>query len=131
MGILSARNSANPAGGVDWNLLTHNNSSEQARRRHFEDNRMSNETVTITDNSTGKEVTLPIYTPTAGPKVIDIGSLYKELGYFTYDPGFMSTAACSSAITFTMATRVYCSIGATRSINWPSTAPISRFVTCC
>ena len=61
---------------------------------------MSNETVTITDNSTGKEVTLPIYTPTAGPKVIDIGHLYKELGYFTYDPGFMSTASCSSAITF-------------------------------
>ncbi len=61
---------------------------------------MSNDTVTIKDNSTGKEVTLPIYTPTAGPKVIDIGSLYKELGYFTYDPGFMSTASCSSAITF-------------------------------
>ena len=62
---------------------------------------MSNEeTVTITDNSTGREVTLPLYKPTAGPKVIDIGSLYKELGYFTYDPGFMSTASCSSAITF-------------------------------
>ena len=61
---------------------------------------MSNETVTITDNSTGKEVTLPIYTPTAGPRVIDIGRLYKELGCFTYDPGFMSTASCSSAITF-------------------------------
>ena len=61
---------------------------------------MSNETVTITDNSTGKEVTLPLYSPTAGPKVIDIGTLYKELGYFTYDPGFMSTASCSSAITF-------------------------------
>ena len=62
---------------------------------------MSNdETVTITDNTTGKQVTLPLYTPTAGPKVIDIGGLYKELGYFTYDPGFMSTASCSSAITF-------------------------------
>ncbi len=54
---------------------------------------MSKDTVTITDNSTGNEVTLPIYTPTAGPKVIDIGKLYKELGYFTYDPGFMSTAS--------------------------------------
>ncbi len=61
---------------------------------------MSDETVTIKDNSTGKEVTLPLYTPTAGPKVIDIGTVYKELGYFTYDPGFMSTASCSSAITF-------------------------------
>ena len=61
---------------------------------------MSKETVTITDNSTGKEVELPLYTPTAGPKVIDIGALYKQLGYFTYDPGFMSTASCTSAITF-------------------------------
>ena len=61
---------------------------------------MSDETVTIKDNSTGKEVSLPLLSPTAGPKVIDIGALYKELGYFTYDPGFMSTASCSSAITF-------------------------------
>lgn len=61
---------------------------------------MSKETVTLIDDTTGKEVKLPLLTPTAGPKVIDIGSLYKELGYFTYDPGFMSTASCSSAITF-------------------------------
>ncbi len=61
---------------------------------------MSTETVTIIDDATGKEVKLPLYTPTAGPKVIDIGKLYKELGYFTYDPGFMSTASCTSAITF-------------------------------
>jgi citrate synthase len=61
---------------------------------------MSTETITIIDDTTGKEVKLPLYTPTAGPKVIDIGKLYKELGYFTYDPGFMSTASCSSAITF-------------------------------
>ena len=61
---------------------------------------MSEETVTIIDDATGKEIKLPLYTPTAGPKVIDIGRLYRELGYFTYDPGFMSTASCSSAITF-------------------------------
>jgi citrate synthase len=62
---------------------------------------MSNdETVTIIDNTTGNEVTLPLYTPVAGPKVIDIGKLYKELGYFTYDPGFMSTASCSSKVTY-------------------------------
>jgi len=61
---------------------------------------MSTETVTIIDDTTGKKIKLPIYTPTAGPKVIDIGKLYKELGYFTYDPGFMSTASCSSSITF-------------------------------
>jgi len=61
---------------------------------------MSTETVTIIDDTTGKKVQLPLLTPTSGPKTIDISALYKELGYFTYDPGFMSTASCSSAITF-------------------------------
>jgi citrate synthase len=61
---------------------------------------MSTETVTIIDDTTGKKVQLPLLSPTSGPKTIDIGKLYKELGYFTYDPGFMSTASCSSAITF-------------------------------
>lgn len=61
---------------------------------------MSTETVTIIDDSTGKKVQMPLLTPTSGPKTIDISTLYKELGYFTYDPGFMSTASCSSAITF-------------------------------
>ena len=62
---------------------------------------MSNdETVTIIDNTTGKEVVLPLHTPVAGPKAIDIGALYKELGYFTYDPGFVSTASCSSKVTY-------------------------------
>lgn len=61
---------------------------------------MSSETVTIIDDATGKKVQLPLLSPTSGPKTIDISSLYKELGYFTYDPGFMSTASCSSAITF-------------------------------
>ena len=37
---------------------------------------------------------------TVGPDVIDIGSLYKDTGAFTYDPGFTSTAACKSKITF-------------------------------
>src|SRR6478736_3143685 len=37
---------------------------------------------------------------TLGPDVIDITTLYAETGHFTYDPGFMSTAACESKITF-------------------------------
>ena len=61
---------------------------------------MSTETVTIIDDTTGKKVQLPLLSPTRGPKTIDIGTLYKELGYFTYDPGFVSTASCSSGITF-------------------------------
>ena len=36
---------------------------------------------------------------TVGPDVVDIKTLYGKTGKFTYDPGFMSTAACRSAIT--------------------------------
>lgn len=42
---------------------------------------------------------LPIYHGTMGPNVIDVTQLAKA-GMFTYDPGFMSTAACSSKITY-------------------------------
>ena len=48
----------------------------------------------------GKSHDLPILTGTVGPEVIDVGSLYKLTGKFTYDPGFTSTAACFSDITF-------------------------------
>ena len=48
----------------------------------------------------GREVELPIHSPTAGPDVIDITRLYAQGDVFTYDPGFTSTAACESAITF-------------------------------
>ena len=61
---------------------------------------MSNVTVTITDNSTGKSVELPVYRPTHGQPVIDIANLPKALGYFTYDPGFVATGSCKSAITY-------------------------------
>lgn len=48
----------------------------------------------------GKSVTLNIRRGTIGPEVMDIGKVFKETGRFTYDPGFTSTANCSSAITF-------------------------------
>jgi citrate synthase len=48
----------------------------------------------------GKEIILPIRQATIGQDVIDIASLYKESGMFTYDPGFLSTASCESKITF-------------------------------
>lgn len=61
---------------------------------------MSNKTVTVTDNVSGKSVDFPILDSTHGPSVVDIKSLYSEFGYFTYDPGFTSTASCKSDITF-------------------------------
>ena len=46
------------------------------------------------------DIDLPIYKGTVGPEVIDIRRLYGQTGKFTYDPGFLSTASCSSKITF-------------------------------
>jgi len=61
---------------------------------------MSKDTVTFTDNRTGASSEMPIMDGTHGDAVVDIGSLHEELGYFTYDPGFMATASCRSAITY-------------------------------
>jgi citrate synthase len=47
-----------------------------------------------------KSWSFPIYSGTVGPDVIDIGKLYAESGMFTYDPGFTSTGACESKITY-------------------------------
>ena len=43
---------------------------------------------------------LPVMSGSVGPDVIDIRPLYGKTGMFTYDPGFMSTASCRSAITY-------------------------------
>jgi citrate synthase len=48
----------------------------------------------------GKTYSLPKLKGTLGPDVVDIRKLYGEADVFTYDPGFTSTAACESAITF-------------------------------
>jgi citrate synthase len=48
----------------------------------------------------GKTYDLPVHKPTLGPDVLDIRKLYGEADVFTFDPGFTSTAACESAITF-------------------------------
>ncbi|MFM8186085.1 MAG: citrate synthase, partial [Alphaproteobacteria bacterium] len=48
----------------------------------------------------GKELKFPIKNATIGQDVIDISSLFKESGMFTYDPGFLSTASCESKITY-------------------------------
>lgn len=58
------------------------------------------DSVTLIDNRTGKQVDLPLLDGKVGPSVIDIRKLYAETGYFTYDPGFTSTASCDSAITY-------------------------------
>jgi citrate synthase len=57
-------------------------------------------TVTLTDNSSGRSWELPILEGSTGPRVIDVRRLYSDTGFFTYDPGYTSTASCDSEITF-------------------------------
>ena len=56
--------------------------------------------VTLTDNRNNKSYEFEILEPTLGQDVIDIRTLFRDTGMFTYDPGFTSTASCSSAITY-------------------------------
>jgi citrate synthase len=55
-------------------------------------------TLSFSDGS--PSVDMPIYKGSVGPDVIDIRKLYAQTGKFTYDPGFLSTASCSSTITY-------------------------------
>ena len=61
---------------------------------------MTDRTATLTFSDGSPQVTLPVLPGTVGPDVIDIRTLYGKTGRFTYDPGFLSTAACHSSITF-------------------------------
>ncbi|HEU4377432.1 MAG TPA: citrate synthase [Hyphomicrobiaceae bacterium] len=47
-----------------------------------------------------QQTQMPVRSGTIGPDVIDVGRLYRDTGCFTYDPGFTSTANCSSRITY-------------------------------
>src|SRR5437016_9765582 len=48
----------------------------------------------------GKSIEFPMLSGSVGPDVVDIRTLYAKTGIFTYDPGFLSTASCSSKITY-------------------------------
>ncbi|MEQ9451808.1 MAG: citrate synthase [Pseudomonadales bacterium] len=63
---------------------------------------MANEatkTATLKIDGEAEAIELPVYSGTEGPDVIDVGKLTSQ-GYFTYDPGFVSTASCDSEITY-------------------------------
>ncbi len=61
---------------------------------------MAENYISLSKNDQDQPCQLPILTGTLGPSVIDIRSLYAKTGHFTYDPGFTSTASCTSKITF-------------------------------
>jgi citrate synthase len=70
--------------------MTDPNGKDEQRQHYF----------TLYDNLNDKSYELPVLEGTEGPRVIDVRNLYGQVGVFTYDPGFKSTASCSSGITY-------------------------------
>src|SRR4051812_10935008 len=62
--------------------------------------KLADNKATLSFSNGSPNVELPVYQGTIGPDVIDIRKLYAQTGMFTYAPGFMSTAACQSTITY-------------------------------
>ena len=62
--------------------------------------KLSDNKATLSFSNGSPNVELPVYQGNIGPDVIDIRKLYAQTGMFTYDPGFLSTASCQSAITY-------------------------------
>lgn len=60
---------------------------------------MSEKKAQLSINGVDNPIDLPVYEGSTGPNVIDVSSLVSQ-GFFTYDPGFMSTASCESDITY-------------------------------
>ena len=62
--------------------------------------KLADNKATLSFSNGSPSVEMPMYHGTIGPDVIDIRKLYAQTGMFTYDPGFLSTAATQSAITY-------------------------------
>jgi len=60
---------------------------------------MTEKKATLTIDGLENAIDLPVYKGTVGPDVVDVRALTAN-GYFTYDPGFVSTASCESKITY-------------------------------
>ena len=58
------------------------------------------ETITLTNNSNGEQIELNLRKGTTGPDAVEISALYNKKKILCYDPGFVSTASCESAITY-------------------------------
>ena len=62
--------------------------------------KLADNKATLSFSNGSPSVEMPVYQGSIGPDVIDIRKLYGQTGMFTYDPGFLSTASCQSAITY-------------------------------
>jgi citrate synthase len=61
---------------------------------------MTEKTFELVDRGSDRKVTLPVRPGTIGPAVVDVAALARDLGVFTYDPGFGVTASCESRVTY-------------------------------
>ena len=62
--------------------------------------KLADNKATLSFSNGSPSIEMPIYQGNVGPEVVDIRKLYAQTGMFTYDPGFLSTASCQSAITY-------------------------------
>jgi citrate synthase len=62
--------------------------------------KLADNKATLSFSNGSPSIDMPVYSGSVGPDVIDIRKLYGQTGMFTYDPGFLSTASCQSAITY-------------------------------
>ena len=62
--------------------------------------KLANYSATLSFSNGTPSIDIPVYNGSIGPDVMDIRKLYGQTGMFTYDPGFLSTASCQSAITY-------------------------------
>jgi len=62
--------------------------------------KLADNKATLSFSNGSPSIELPVYQGNVGPDVVDIRKLYAQTGMFTYDPGFLSTASCQSAITY-------------------------------
>ena len=62
--------------------------------------KLADNKATLSFSNGSPSIEMPVYHGSVGPDVVDIRKLYAQTGMFTYDPGFLSTASCQSAITY-------------------------------
>ena len=62
--------------------------------------KLADNKATLSFSNGSPSIDMPVYHGSLGPDVVDIRKLYAQTGMFTYDPGFLSTASCQSAITY-------------------------------
>ena len=92
---------------------------------------MPQDTLTITDNRTGQNYTVPIENGTI--RAMDLRKIKtgpEDFGLMTYDPAFMNTASCRSAITYIDGDRGILRYRGYPIEVWPSTAPFWKSPTC-